>query len=50
MRGFGGPDGEDTVEDSSAHTSDDTGAENPGAVHGASLRSVSTWVNQRIVS
>lgn len=41
MRSLGGPDGEDSIKDSSAHTSDDTGAENPRAVHGASLECVS---------
>ena len=49
MRGFGGPDGEDTVENSSAHAGDNSGAKNPGAIHGASLRDVSKWVNQQIV-
>lgn len=43
MRGFGGPDGEDTIEDPSAHTSDDAGAENPWGIHSASLQDISSW-------
>ena len=37
VRRFGGPDGEDPIEDSGAHSGDDPCTEDPGGVHGARL-------------